>query len=185
MVLLFVIPLVSVIVLCFAIEYATRKRKSQDRNNIMLEKGAYHCASFYHFAGLPVSEGVNCTLYLYNDRIEIESSGNKFSLLKDKITDICTKTDVEIQKHYVSSAGGAIAGGIMFGTLGAIIGGRSKQKTTENIKRYLIITYIKDDDVDYVAFDITTTFVAGIDNTYREFIEDFKQTKRTIQTIEL
>lgn len=38
-----------------------------------------------------------------------EGSGIRYELSKDKITDIAVKTDVEIQKQYVSSAGGALA----------------------------------------------------------------------------
>ena len=57
-----------------------------------------------------------------------EGSGIRYELSKDKVTDIAVKTDVEIQQQYVSSAGGALAGGMLFGPLGAIVAGRTEAK---------------------------------------------------------
>ena len=68
---------------------------------------------------------------------------------------MCIKTDTEIQNQAVSSVGGAIAGGVMFGTLGAIIGGRAKTKKVKTITQYLIITYIGElGELKYIGFDI-------------------------------
>ena len=68
---------------------------------------------------------------------------------------MCVKTDTEIQQQAVSSIGGAIAGGVMFGPLGAIIGGRAKNKKVKTVTKYLIITYINDnEEIKYIGFDI-------------------------------
>ena len=62
----------------------------------------------------------------------------------------------------VSNPGGAIAGAIMFGTLGAIIGGREKSKTKKKISSYLIITYINNqEELTYIGFDATNNFSVG------------------------
>ena len=68
---------------------------------------------------------------------------------------MCLKFDTEIQNQAVSSVGGAIAGGVMFGTLGAIIGGRAKTKKVKNTTQYLIITYAGEQgELKYIGFDI-------------------------------
>ncbi len=59
------------------------------------------------------------------------------------------------REQAVSSVGGAIAGGVMFGPLGAIIGGRAKNKKVKTVTRYFIITYINDqEEIKYIGFDI-------------------------------
>ena len=55
-----------------------------------------------------------------------------FKLLKEKITDVTMTNDIEIQKNNVSSIGGAVSGAILFGALGAIIGGRAKNKKVKS-----------------------------------------------------
>lgn len=49
--------------------------------------------------------------------------------------------DVQIQEQYVSSIGGAIAGGALFGVPGAVIGGRAKKKKIKTNETSLVITY--------------------------------------------
>ena len=50
----------------------------------------------------------------------------------------------------------------MFGTLGAIIGGREKSKTKKKISSYLIITYINNqEELTYIGFDATNNFSVG------------------------
>lgn len=107
-----------------------------------------------HFAGLPLAEGAAVSLDFLDQEVEITGGGNAFSLPYSKITDMSIKTDTEIQKAYVSSTGGAIAGAALFGTVGAMIGGRVKEKTTTKVAHYLMITYQKDGTPDYVAFQV-------------------------------
>ena len=49
--------------------------------------------------------------------------------------------DIQIQEQYVSSIGGAIAGGVLFGVPGAVIGGRAKKKQIKTNETSLVITY--------------------------------------------
>ena len=84
-----------------------------------------------------------------------EGSGIRYELSKDKVTDIAVKTDVEIQKQYVSSAGGALAGGMLFGPLGAIVAGRTKVKKNRAVTNYLIFTYLADEGISYISFELT------------------------------
>lgn len=88
---------------------------------------------------------------------------------------MCIKTDVEIQKQMVSSAGGAVAGGLMFGALGAIIGGRVKTKDIRTASHYLIITYTDNNSkLAYISFEVTNNLSAA-----GKLIKEFKQLNST------
>lgn len=122
-----------------------------------------------HFAGLSLAEGTNCMIRHNPDGFVFTAGGNTFNLSDDKITDMCIKTDAEIQRQYVSSVGGAVGGAVLFGPIGAMIGGRAKEKRTTNLTHYLIITYLKDGQVAYVCFEVYE--IAKI----QKWINDFRQ----------
>lgn len=110
--------------------------------------------AFHHVNGLPIAENLLCEVFSYPDRIEFKAGTTNIKLARGKITDMCVKTDTEIQTQAVSSVGGAIAGGVMFGALGAIIGGRSKNKKVKTTTQYLIITYAGEQgELKYIGFD--------------------------------
>ena len=85
------------------------------------------------------------------------------------MTDVCVKTNVEIQKQYVSSVGGAVAGAVVFGPLGAMIGGRAKEKKSKEFHQYLIFTYESDGEVKYVGFEVTYAL-----SNAQKFVDEFK-----------
>lgn len=120
--------------------------------------------SFPHNYGLPVAPGATCTINLTKTGLTIYSSGINFNMAIDKIISISTKTDKEVlnQKQYVSNTGKAMAGAALFGLPGAIIGGRAKEKniSTTVYKNYMVVTYKKDDAVEYLIFDIINTYDA-------------------------
>lgn len=110
--------------------------------------------AFHHINGLPLAENLLCEVFSYPDRIEFKAGSTNIELNREKITDMCIKTDTEIQNQAVSSVGEAIAGGVMFGTLGAIIGGRAKIKKVKTTTQYLIITYTGEQgELKYIGFD--------------------------------
>ncbi|WP_321993876.1 hypothetical protein [Clostridium butyricum] len=113
--------------------------------------------SIPHVNGLPIAENTLCQIYYTDDNIFIDGSGQSFNLSNEKISAIEIKTDVEIHKQYVSSVAGGITGAILFGPLGALIGGRVKDKKIKNTTRYLIITYTSNNEIKYLGFDITYT----------------------------
>lgn len=135
-----------------------QKRKVKKRNKELMASGVINIASGNLMAGLPLAEGTLCDIYEYGDKVLFKASGSDFNLDKEKITDIDIKTDQEITSQYVSSIGGAVAGAFLFGTLGAMVGGRAKQKKTRKISQYLIFTYLKDGSVDYISFDVTVNY---------------------------
>ena len=118
-----------------------------------------------------------CTIIAENDCFKFIGGGNSFELNRSKITDISVKTDVEIQKQYVSSAGGAIAGGIVFGPLGAIVGGRVKEKKTREVAYYLIFTYRSGAEISYISFEIGYNLgaIKKIDGWKKELLGNVQQ----------
>lgn len=114
-----------------------------------------------HVCGLPIAENAVCEINYLKDSIRITQAGNVFNLDLNKVTDISTTTDVEIQKHYVSSVGGAVGGAVMFGALGAMIGGRATEKESKIKTHYLVITYKNDDDINYISFEHEPSYMTG------------------------
>lgn len=98
------------------------KRQEMKKAGLTLE------AQLKHIKGLPVSESQICNVYSLPEKYVIEASGLTFNLEKNRVTDVCIKTQTEISKQAVSSIGGAVAGAVLFGPLGAIIGGRAKDR---------------------------------------------------------
>lgn len=158
---------------------AERKRKKKE----IKEENA-RVLTGKHLAGLPLSEGCSCRIAAENDGFVFAGGGNEFHLKKNKITDIDVKTDAEIKRQYVSSAGGAVAGGMVFGPLGAIVLGRAKEKKTTTITHFLIFTYRSDQNVDYISFEIPYCFLSKARKWKREFSNQAPGS-RTGHTIEL
>lgn len=167
-----------------AIEVA--QRKLAEHQEFMRQIGASFERNGLHTYGLPVAEDVKVTCYWCKDKVLFETSGASFNLSFDKLTDVVSKTEQEIQtatsnqQQYVSSLGRAATGAVMFGPLGAVIGGRARKKNvtttttiSSQISYYLIFTYVDNDEVKYIAIEMTS-----IDMTL-PFIEAFKQIKPT------
>ncbi|MCI6691531.1 MAG: hypothetical protein MR510_03430 [Clostridium sp.] len=136
-----------------------------------------------HQAGLPLAEGINCIIGYEEDKFRFNGGGNDFNLAFNKITDVCIKTSEEIHKQYVSSIGGAFAGNMLFGPLGAIVGGRVKEKKSTTLTEYLIFTYLKDEKVDYISFDVTSNWFKA-----QTLVDKFNKNEKVLsqgQTIEL
>ncbi len=139
--------------------------KKKEKKNF---EGITIYTAFHHVNGLPIPENVLCEVFSYPDRIDFKSGTTEIKLPKEKITDISIKTDTEIQQQLVSSAGGAIAGAMLFGSLGAIIGGRVKTKKVKTTTNYLIITYKSENELKYIGFDIQNN-PSSADKLVKEF----------------
>lgn len=145
------------IIFCVRMFVVTSKAKKEGKKKMknLKNQGLSVYAAFHHVNGLPLAENLLCEVFLYPDRIEFKAGTTNIKLAREKITDMCLKFDTEIQNQAVSSIGGAIAGGVMFGTLGAIIGGRAKNKKVKTTTQYLIITYTGEQgELKYIGFDI-------------------------------
>lgn len=138
--------------------------------------------SYIHAGGLPIPEGVQCYLHLTAAGLAVSGAGTTFNLALEKIISISTKTDEEVQKQLVSSTGKAVAGAVLFGVAGAIIGGQPKEKQTVVYKNYMVITYKKDAAVAYLVFALSGTPMEAM-----PFITNFGllTLDRTKETVEL
>lgn len=125
-----------------------------------------------HVNGLPLAENATCVIKSLSDKFLFSSGSATFDLEKNKITDMCIKTDTEIQQQYVSSMGGAVGGALLFGPVGAIIGGRAKKKTVSHkTKNYLIITYESNGEIKYIGFDVSFCIASA-----RMFVNEYNST---------
>lgn len=121
---------------------------------------------FTHVLGLPIMEGAVCNVVSEHDKIIIEAQGTVLSLNKERITYIGKEKNIQKYSQAISSVGGAIAGGMLFGGIGAAIGGSATSRNFQSKKQYLIITYIgKDATVKYVVFD----YIPKAENLIRDF----------------
>lgn len=133
-----------------------------------------------HVNGLPIAENINCNVTATDDKFIFSSDVMKFELEKSKITDMCINTDRDLQQQYVSSIGGAAAGAVLFGPLGAIIGGRAKKKKVKDeVHNYFIITY-QSDGIKYMGFEVGFNMASA-----NKFISEFKSSHMEQQTISL
>lgn len=127
-----------------------------------------------HIYGLPIAKGLEVYVYYEANGFLINFNDRIFGLGYDVVTDISVRTDQEIQSSYVSNAGGAVAGGMMFGPVGALIGGGPQRMTSTTFTEYLIITYIKNGELAYLCFElpnssyfVTAGSIGGINNWAR------------------
>lgn len=163
--------------LCVLYHYDCPNKQGEKKSQKAVKKemesrNATLSASLKHFAGLPIPENTLCQVYSTPSRIEIIANGQQFNLAKEKIIDVSITTNTEIQKQLVSSTGGAVGGALLFGAVGALIGGRTKTKEIKQVKSYLIFTYQKESETEYVGFDIS---LGG--NVAGKFVKEFQQQK--------
>ena len=134
-----------------AMQISTRKKRGGivSRGKLQLVSG---------LMGLP--QGSICKVHYTFDYIRFIASGQEFTLEAGNMLDVSIMTPAEIQKQYVSSIGGAVAGSLVMGAfglgaLGAIIGGSASQKTIRMKRKYLVITYLSNGETKYIVFDLT------------------------------
>lgn len=158
----------------------TKKDKLKKADRIAKCQEILKSCTMKHVNGLPIAEDMICNIRSDDDRFIFSSGTMNFELEKSKITDMCIKTDKQIQEQYISSVGGAVGGAVLFGPIGAMIGGRAKKKTVKSeIHNYLIITY-QSPDIKYMGFEIGLSMASA--NTY---INEFKSRNLAKSTYQL
>jgi len=106
-------------------------------------------------------QGSVCKAAYNKDGITFTASGQEFTLDSAKMLDVSVMTAKQIQQQYVSSAGGAIAGALLLGPLGAVLGGSVSKRKITSKSRYLVISYLSGEEVKYIVFDVTTDAFTG------------------------
>ena len=124
-------------------------REQKDRKRRMLASS--------HVSGLPIPDETGCSLIFEEDNLTIktvEVDSIQFKVSYNKIVNLQTQTNYDLQNTMVSSAGGAVAGAMLFGAPGAMIGGRAKKKKVITVEHFLVITYKKDNALENLHFQL-------------------------------
>ena len=166
--------LVAMMVYLSHSERKKKRIKQQDRDE-RFGRGEYLFQGVFPIlAGLRLVQGTDCTVYCLRKRIVIEASGQQFTLARDKLIDVSVMSKTEIQEQYVPDVGGAVAGAMALGPLGALLGGGADRKTIRHTSYFLVITYnTADGKIDYLVFDAT-----GRSSCCKRFRKEFKYLKQ-------
>ena len=102
-----------------------------------------------HIDGIPFLAGKDVFIELYADRVIIgdPGRGNTYKIKMENIVDIKVKTETEISEQERHVLARAVAGGLLFGGAGAIVGAVSgvPGKQIKTIHNFLIVDYLSKD----------------------------------------
>ena len=148
-----IVSLVTVILVTVAavlcVTPVTQAKKKYGKNEFLFQE------KFPFAGGLNLPEGVKCSVVCLRSGIAVSAMGQEFRLASDKIVSVSVMTRTQMQQQYVSSAGGAVAGALLLGPIGAILGGSASKRTIKSNTKYLIFAYQSDDEIKYILFDAT------------------------------
>ncbi|MNB80546.1 hypothetical protein D3C75_273110 [compost metagenome] len=119
--------------------------------------------SLRHVEGLPLAEGTMCIVVLESDKLIITGGGAEYTMEISQLRAIEAKTDVEIAHIVKSSAAKGVAGGLLFGPIGLVVGSRATSKEKRTVTVYAIVNYINSDgDLAVLMFnDLPNTYSAS------------------------
>lgn len=124
--------------------------------------GADLSAFTKHVSGLPVPSGVMVSLFCTKEKVIITADAQEISLDVSKLKRIDGVTGKDMQ----TQANGALAGGLLFGVSGAVIGALASTST------YLVLTYESGGEIKGIILDtISNTGIAKkVANYYKEIV---------------
>jgi len=155
-----------------------------------------------HLGGIPFLSGKKCDIHSNPNSISIlevkhirkglfaseRTFGEKYTIPLDRLIDIRIKNDTEITEGEKKVLGRAVAGGVLFGGAGAVVGAISAPSKKEVFtKLFFIIEYLtKDGENKKIIFsDYCTAEARGMNwsstymvrNTYDAFIDEVNKLK--------
>lgn len=138
--------------------------KSKERN-----AGGGFTVRLRFAGGLNIFPNTMCKVFCGSEHISITACGQEFCLPNEKLVFVKKMRKTEITRQYVPNAGGAVAGAMIAGPLGALIGGGPSLKKVRMKSRYLVIAYQSEDGVQYILFDAAKnpSMVNKVRNRYR------------------
>lgn len=187
-VVLYVIVACMIVLLVLAVSYAVngaggKEKKASRHAREIYGRDRFRFLGLFPLAGgLSLPEGVPCCVARLSDGILVEAEGQQFWLPDRRLTGVSVLSRQEAERYYVSSAGGAVAGGMAFGALGAALGGRIRKKTVRKRQKFLIITYLDktEENTGCLVFD------AGKSPSVSRFVQLGKELRaRPARQIEL
>lgn len=143
------------LIIIFLIHGAVEKKRDKERIRQEQKAGIWMSAVFTHISGLPIASGANVKCCWYDDKIVFYANGSNFNLPIENLIDVSEKTNATTQTEYVTSNKKAVAGAVLFGTPGAIIGSQPKKKTNTYFTSYINFTYKSKDgeSIKYITFN--------------------------------
>ncbi|QUH20225.1 hypothetical protein [Alkaliphilus sp. B6464] len=131
--------------------FINKSKNEQRVKNEKLEQGIYGDIRSIHLHGLKYPSNVVFNVKLYNDYLLFTYENEQIKLDLRKIKSASIENVKEINESKGFSVGNATLGGILFGQLGAIIGGFSG---SQNLKfKILIINYIdSENNLKHISF---------------------------------
>ena len=126
--------------------------------------------TFAHLNGLPLNDGTVVNAYWCDDRIVFRSDENKYDLPFSNLLNICIKSDVEIYNQCKLSENLDF---IPYGSVGAALYDKGKEKETTQATQYLIFTYKGkyNGETKYVAFELNQYNTATANNMVNYFLK--------------
>lgn len=118
------------------------------------QRGVIASSNLHHIEGLPLAEKTLCNIHVTPDLLIVEGGGTTFELKNSQIRAAEVKTDTEIANIVHSSAVKGIAGGLLFGPIGLVVGARATNKKQTTYTYYLIINFANSDgELTALMFD--------------------------------
>ena len=137
-------------------KYNTSCQEIADALKKWIEESSNCLKNVIHVDGIPFLGGKEVFLELSPEKLFIKDKENAtYSVKLDNIVDVKIKTETEITEQERNIIARAIAGGILFGELGAIVGGLSgiPKRQIKISHDFLIINYIsKEGDKKLLMF---------------------------------
>ncbi len=150
------------------------KKNRDEKEKILSTSGAFIQGM------LNYSRGTQCGIYANDTELKIQKlydeKATTYHLTYDKIVNIQMLTETEIIQKSKSVIGGAVAGGLVLGPLGALIGGmagtgtKQKKKTTY----FMVINFISDssNEVQILMFQVSPIFTEKLISYVQKHIQE-------------
>ena len=122
-----------------------------------------------------IIQGDMVTMSLTDNELVITNGIITRCIKHEDVLGVKTVDDVNVQQQYVSSIGGAIVGGALFGVAGAAVGDRAKKKEIRSVDTWLVITYKEDEQPKNIA-------VMTVDFKYNYIINKYTKPVQTTKT---
>lgn len=88
---------------------------------------------FFRQGGLPIPNEVLLGIMLRKDEVLIVDEKHEFAIKTHQIEKVKCGVERETEKEMKTSAAKGIAGGLLFGVAGAVVGSQAKQKTVSDV----------------------------------------------------
>ncbi|WP_144940117.1 hypothetical protein [Paenibacillus sp. 32O-W] len=118
-------------------------RKEMDKK--ASDSGAISVFTAQHVEGLGLSSNTNCDLYLFDEKLVIDSGGRKFEIPISRLRAAEYKSEKELKEKSKSVVGRAVIGTLLVPGLGTIVGGMSgigNKKVKGDTNFYLILNFV-------------------------------------------